>query len=110
MYSEAQLKIDDRTDRSPVAKGLRVLNKLAKILHQKRIDSGALMLASSEVMIVAHQHGLTAAGPVQSGGRRPRSDRRRAQADVRDQLNGGGGAAFRGDVCDGRRSSCCWPT
>ena len=51
MYSEAQLKIDDAGDRSDVAKGLRILNKLAKKLNKKRLDNGALMLASSEVCI-----------------------------------------------------------
>eukprot|EP00042_Codosiga_hollandica_P046300 m.485558 g.485558 ORF g.485558 m.485558 type:complete len:1099 (+) comp57208_c0_seq10:182-3478(+) len=49
MYSEAQLRIDDKTDQSDITRGLRVLNSLAKILHTQRLEAGALMLASSEV-------------------------------------------------------------
>ena len=67
MYSEAQLRIDDKTDQSeltqvpyrriiihttlslPNAQGLRKLNALAKILKQRRLLQGALFLASPEV-------------------------------------------------------------
>jgi len=49
MYSEAQARIDDVNDNTETAKGLRVLNSLAKQLRQKRLDRGALMLASPEV-------------------------------------------------------------
>merc|ERR1719412_1007291 len=48
-YEEAQNKIDNASDNDPVTLGLRVLLKLSKILKQKRIDQGALLLASSEV-------------------------------------------------------------
>ena len=48
-YEEAQNKIDNSKDNDPVTLGLRVLLKLSKILKQKRIDQGALLLASSEV-------------------------------------------------------------
>eukprot|EP00040_Diaphanoeca_grandis_P015316 m.77993 g.77993 ORF g.77993 m.77993 type:complete len:1019 (+) comp25067_c0_seq1:139-3195(+) len=49
MYSEAQLVIDDTNDQGEIAQGLRCLNKLAKKLRQRRLDNGALMLASPEV-------------------------------------------------------------
>ena len=49
MYSEAQMKIDDTRDQSALAKGLRTLNALAKILKQRRLEKGALLLASAEV-------------------------------------------------------------
>jgi len=49
MYSEAQLCIDDASDQSEMAQGLRALNKFGKLLRGKRIDKGALMLASPEV-------------------------------------------------------------
>jgi len=48
-YEEAQNKIDDTNDFDALAVGLRVLLKLSKVLKQKRIDKGALLLASSEV-------------------------------------------------------------
>lgn len=48
-YEEAQLIIDDKTKVDEVAQGLRLLNRLAKILKQKRIDKGALVLASPEI-------------------------------------------------------------
>ncbi|XP_056008572.1 exosome complex exonuclease RRP44-like isoform X2 [Ostrea edulis] len=48
-YAEAQMRIDDPKMSDPITKSLRNLNKLAKILKQKRIDKGALSLASSEV-------------------------------------------------------------
>ena len=49
MYSEAQMKIDDARDQSALAKGLRTLNDLAKIMKQRRLEKGALLLASAEV-------------------------------------------------------------
>lgn len=49
MYSEAQLRIDDASDHSSLTKSIRQLNKLAKILRQRRMDAGALLLASPEV-------------------------------------------------------------
>ncbi|XP_071510862.1 exosome complex exonuclease RRP44-like [Diadema antillarum] len=48
-YEEAQLKIDDRSQNDALAIGLRGLNRMAKILKQRRIDNGALTLASSEI-------------------------------------------------------------
>ncbi|BET02349.1 RNB [Nesidiocoris tenuis] len=48
-YAQAQEKINDANDRSPLAESLRSLNRLAKILKQKRIDNGALSLASPEI-------------------------------------------------------------
>ena len=46
-YAEAQLKIDSPHDKDEIANGLRRLNKIAKILKQKRLDAGALVLASA---------------------------------------------------------------
>ncbi|XP_072884204.1 exosome complex exonuclease RRP44 [Hemitrygon akajei] len=48
-YAEAQMRIDDANMNDEVTKGLRRLNKLAKILKKKRIDNGALTLSSPEV-------------------------------------------------------------
>lgn len=48
-YGEAQMIIDDPNRSDDIAKSLRGLNKLAKILKQKRIDKGALTLASPEI-------------------------------------------------------------
>eukprot|EP00037_Helgoeca_nana_P036307 m.10789 g.10789 ORF g.10789 m.10789 type:complete len:1012 (+) comp7149_c0_seq1:34-3069(+) len=49
MYSEAQLRIDDATDQTDLTQSLRSLNRLAKLLKKRRIEAGALMLASPEV-------------------------------------------------------------
>jgi len=48
-YEEAQIKIDDLTQHDSLAKSLRGLNSLAKILKKRRIDNGALVLASPEI-------------------------------------------------------------
>jgi exosome complex exonuclease DIS3/RRP44 len=48
-YEEAQTRIDDERMQDNVTKGIRVLNKFAKILRQKRMDAGALTLSSPEV-------------------------------------------------------------
>ncbi|XP_014483626.1 PREDICTED: exosome complex exonuclease RRP44 [Dinoponera quadriceps] len=48
-YEEAQLKIDDATQHDAITLSLRRLNKLAKKLKKKRIDNGALTLASPEI-------------------------------------------------------------
>jgi exosome complex exonuclease DIS3/RRP44 len=48
-YDEAQSRIDDERMQDPVTKGIRVLNKFAKILRKKRLDNGALTLSSPEV-------------------------------------------------------------
>lgn len=46
---EAQLIIDDPSKQDDVAQGLRRLNCLAKILKKKRMENGALVLASPEI-------------------------------------------------------------
>lgn len=48
-YEEAQLRIDDSSKNDNITKSLRYLNKLAKILKKRRIDNGALVLASPEI-------------------------------------------------------------
>ncbi|XP_054270094.1 exosome complex exonuclease RRP44 [Macrosteles quadrilineatus] len=48
-YEEAQLRIDDPSQNDDIAKSLRGLNKLAKILKKRRIENGALVLASPEI-------------------------------------------------------------
>ena len=48
-YEQAQIRIDDKKDQSSLTKSLRNLLKLSKILKQRRLDNGALVLASSEV-------------------------------------------------------------
>ena len=39
-YEEAQMKIDDKSQNDALSKSLRGLNKLAKILKQRRLDNG----------------------------------------------------------------------
>lgn len=48
-YEEAQLIIDDTTQKHAIAEGLRSLNKVAKILKKRRVEKGALVLASPEI-------------------------------------------------------------
>ncbi|PNF38325.1 Exosome complex exonuclease RRP44 [Cryptotermes secundus] len=48
-YEEAQIKIDDLTQNDTLSKSLRGLNSLAKILKKRRIENGALVLASPEI-------------------------------------------------------------
>ena len=48
-YAEAQMKIDDPKMTDKIACSLRGLNGLAKRLKQKRLDKGALTLASPEI-------------------------------------------------------------
>ncbi|XP_047503136.1 exosome complex exonuclease RRP44 [Pieris napi] len=48
-YEQAQIAIDDGSRRDEVAASLRTLNALAKKLKQKRLDNGALLLASPEI-------------------------------------------------------------
>ncbi|KDR22892.1 hypothetical protein L798_14747, partial [Zootermopsis nevadensis] len=48
-YEEAQMKIDDLTLQDNLSKSLRGLNSLAKILKKRRIENGALVLASPEI-------------------------------------------------------------
>lgn len=48
-YDEAQAMLDDPGRVDNVSESVRLLNKLARILRQGRINAGALTLASSEV-------------------------------------------------------------
>lgn len=48
-YEEAQLIIDDSSKKDDLALSLRELNRLAKILKKRRIDNGALVLASPQI-------------------------------------------------------------
>ncbi|KAG2277881.1 hypothetical protein Bca52824_060436 [Brassica carinata] len=48
-YVEAQARMDDSRLTDPVTTDLRNMNALAKIMRQRRIDRGALTLASAEV-------------------------------------------------------------
>ncbi|KAL3284855.1 hypothetical protein HHI36_018994 [Cryptolaemus montrouzieri] len=50
-YEEAQITIDDKSINDDLAFGLRGLNRLAKILKSRRLEKGALVLASPEVKI-----------------------------------------------------------
>lgn len=48
-YQEAQNVIDDQKNKSELAKGLRILLKISKFLKRKRLEKGALQLASTQV-------------------------------------------------------------
>eukprot|EP00088_Acartia_fossae_P011168 TRINITY_DN15618_c0_g1_i4.p1 TRINITY_DN15618_c0_g1~~TRINITY_DN15618_c0_g1_i4.p1 ORF type:complete len:992 (-),score=249.26 TRINITY_DN15618_c0_g1_i4:1-2976(-) len=48
-YEDAQNRIDDKADTSDLTESLRILLKLSKLLKARRIEAGALLLASSEV-------------------------------------------------------------
>ena len=48
-YAEAQTRIDDERLTDDVSVGLRQLNKIARVLRQRRTQNGALSLASPEV-------------------------------------------------------------
>lgn len=48
-YGLAQEMIDDENDKSELARDLRLMMKMTKKLKQKRVDNGALSLASNEV-------------------------------------------------------------
>ncbi|KAK9457241.1 hypothetical protein V1511DRAFT_455280 [Dipodascopsis uninucleata] len=50
-YEQAQLRIDDKTQKDPLTESMRILLRLSKILKQKRMDAGALNLASPEVKV-----------------------------------------------------------
>lgn len=50
-YEQAQLRIDDESQQDELTKGMRILLKLSKRLKQKRLDAGALNLASPEVKV-----------------------------------------------------------
>ncbi|CAH2227416.1 jg18866, partial [Pararge aegeria aegeria] len=48
-YGEAQMAIDEKSRNDEIASSLRILNALAKKMKQKRLDNGALLLASPEI-------------------------------------------------------------
>lgn len=48
-YEEAQLIIDDASQKHDIATSLRLLNMLAKKLKKRRLENGALVLASPEI-------------------------------------------------------------
>jgi exosome complex exonuclease DIS3/RRP44 len=50
-YEQAQLRIDDKSQNDQLTLGMRTLLKLSKKLKQKRMDAGALNLASPEVRV-----------------------------------------------------------
>jgi exosome complex exonuclease DIS3/RRP44 len=50
-YEQAQLRIDDVSEQSPLTTSMRTLLMLSKRLRQKRMDAGALNLASPEVKV-----------------------------------------------------------
>ena len=50
-YEQAQLRIDDKTQKDDLTQGMRTLLMLSKKLRQKRMDAGALNLASPEVRV-----------------------------------------------------------
>ncbi|KAJ9647785.1 exosome catalytic subunit dis3 [Coniosporium tulheliwenetii] len=50
-YEQAQIRIDDASQKDDLTKGMRTLLMLSKKLRQKRMDAGALNLASPEVRI-----------------------------------------------------------
>lgn len=50
-YEEAQIRIDDKSQQDPLTLGMRILLKLSKKLKQKRLEAGALNLASPEVKV-----------------------------------------------------------
>ncbi|KAI9722268.1 MAG: hypothetical protein M1812_001740 [Candelaria pacifica] len=50
-YEDAQKRIDDKSKKDDLTKGMRTLLMLSKKLRQKRMDAGALNLASPEVRV-----------------------------------------------------------
>ncbi|GLA61199.1 exosome catalytic subunit dis3 [Aspergillus tubingensis] len=50
-YEKAQKRIDDPTQKDELTESMRTLLRFSKILRQKRMDAGALNLASPEVRI-----------------------------------------------------------
>ena len=50
-YEHAQLRIDDKSQTDDLTKGMRILLILSKKLRQKRMNAGALNLASPEVRV-----------------------------------------------------------
>lgn len=52
-YEQAQIRIDDKSQKDELTQGMRTLLKLSKKLRQQRMDAGALNLASPEVRVQA---------------------------------------------------------
>ncbi|KAK3062580.1 exosome catalytic subunit dis3, partial [Coniosporium uncinatum] len=50
-YEQAQIRIDDKGQQDDLTKGMRTLLMLSKKLKKKRMDAGALNLASPEVKV-----------------------------------------------------------
>ena len=50
-YEQAQFRIEDKSQKDELTRGMRTLLKLSKKLRQKRMDAGALNLASPEVRV-----------------------------------------------------------
>ncbi|ODV69845.1 RNB-domain-containing protein [Hyphopichia burtonii NRRL Y-1933] len=50
-YEQAQIRIDDANQNDELTQSMRILLKLSKKLKQKRLDAGALNLASPEVKV-----------------------------------------------------------
>ncbi|RDL42258.1 Uncharacterized protein BP5553_02237 [Venustampulla echinocandica] len=50
-YEEAQLRVDDPSQKDELTQGMRTLLMLSKKLKQKRMDAGALSLSSPEVRV-----------------------------------------------------------
>jgi exosome complex exonuclease DIS3/RRP44 len=50
-YEEAQMRIDDMSQKDELTNGMRTLLMLSKKLKQKRMDAGALSLSSPEVKV-----------------------------------------------------------
>ncbi|KAL1306709.1 hypothetical protein AAFC00_005378 [Neodothiora populina] len=50
-YEQAQIRIDDASQQDDLTNGIRMLLMLSKKLKQKRMDAGALNLASPEVRV-----------------------------------------------------------
>lgn len=48
-YKEAQQRLDDKEDHSELTESIRGLYRIGKILRQRRIQNGALTLASTQV-------------------------------------------------------------
>ncbi|KAH0025964.1 ribonuclease R, partial [Aureobasidium melanogenum] len=50
-YEQAQIRVDDQSQQDDLTKGIRMLMMLSKKLKKKRMDAGALNLASPEVRV-----------------------------------------------------------
>ena len=50
-YEQAQMRIDEKSQNDELTQGMRTLLKLSKKLRRKRMDAGALNLASPEVRV-----------------------------------------------------------